>query len=236
MVSRTILTLQQTTSSLFCEYQLLDSREQRLTLFSRRAAIPVAIFAYIGVELLTTTAFEARDPKEMKFPASNVGWFSLVLYALSTGSFVANVSWQDQQLPKLFKQALVKPDSVIFPPFPDDWPQTHAAPLIALLRQNQRTLPAIVNGCLIYSGVSCANTALYVASRQLYGLARSIKVDRGSSRFARIFVSLSAVHPKWQTPWMSIFVSGLVLVWLPFIKLRTGNREYLEDVSPSVPS
>ena len=202
-------------------------------LLSDRAAIPLAIFAYIGVELLTTTAFEARDPKELRLPASNVGWFSLVLYALSTGSFVANVDWQDQQLPKLFNQALVMitdPSSDIAK-FEPDWPATHAVPLIALYRNGWRTWPSILNGCLIYSALSCANTALYVASRQLYGLTRSIEVNSKSSVFAKTLASISRVHPKWHTPWSAILISVIILVWLPFVKLKSGNDKFLNDVS-----
>src|SRR5436853_6500320 len=46
-------------------------------------AIPLATFAYIGVELLTTTAFEALDPDELRLPAANVGWFSTALYTIA---------------------------------------------------------------------------------------------------------------------------------------------------------
>jgi yeast amino acid transporter len=197
-------------------------------------AIPLATFAYIGVELLTTTAFEALDPDELRLPAANVGWVSTVLYTLATGCFVANISWQDQNLPQLFQQAL----TVITDPaaastltkFQPPAPETHAAPLIALYRVGYRFLPSFLNGCFIYSGLSCANTALYVASRQLYGMTRTITVDYDSSVIRRGLAWMSSVHYKTKAPWPAIAISGLLLCWLPFIRYRTGNDKYLQDV------
>lgn len=107
-------------------------------------AIPLATFAYIGVELLTTTAFEARYPKELRLPAANIGWFSTVLYTIATGSFVANLSWQDRNLPQLFQQAL---STIIDRAEADKLANfeapmvTRAAPLIALYRAGFRFLP-----------------------------------------------------------------------------------------------
>ncbi len=198
-------------------------------------AIPLATFAYIGVELLTTTAFEALDPDELRLPAANVGWFSTVLYALATGSFVANVFWKDQNLPALFQQTLATitdPQAKIrFDEFVYPQPETHAAPLIALHRVGYRFLPSFLNGCFIYSALSCANTALYVASRQLYGMTRTITVDNESGIIRRGLHWMSTVHPTAMAPWPAIAISGLLLCWLPFIKIHGGNDRYLQDVS-----
>lgn len=198
-------------------------------------AIPLATFAYIGVELLTTTAFEALDPDELRLPAANVGWFSTVLYTLATGSFVANISWQDQNLPKLFQQALTTitdPEAAIaFAKFADSAPETHASPLIALYRVGWRFLPSFLNGCFIYSALSCANTALYVASRQLYGMTRTITIDYDSGVIRRGLHWMSSVHYKAKTPWPAIAISGLLLCWLPFIRIHDGNDQFLQDVS-----
>jgi len=199
----------------------------------------VATFAYIGVELLTTTAFEARDPDELKLPARNIGWFSTILYVLATGTFVANTSWQDQNLPQLFQQALVtitQPPAADIAAFdPELYPQTHAAPLIALLRSGlgSRFLPGFLNVCFIYSALSCANTALFVASRQLYGLTQSITVEHRSNMFRRLLAWPGRVESRTKSPWIAIVVSVLFLYWLPFIKLRIVDKDeaiFLQDV------
>lgn len=176
----------------------------------------------------------------MKLPARNIGWFSTVLYILSTGTFVANVSWQDQNLPQLFQQALVSvsdPSSSNLAAFdPSNHPETHAAPLIAILRNGLAFpyLPAIVNACFIYSALSCANTALFVGSRQLYGLTQSITFDRRSNLFRRSFAWLGRVDARTNAPWAAIVVTALASYWLPFIRLRTLGDEKqfaLQDVS-----
>ena len=199
----------------------------------------MATFAYIGVELLTTTAFEARDPSEMKLPARNIGWFSTILYIVATGTFVANTSWQDQNLPQLFQQALVTitkpppPDLAVFA-LPQD-PQTHAAPLIALVRSGfgSKFLPGFLNGCFIYSALSCANTALFVASRQLYGLTQSISLEPNSPILVRLIAYPGGVEPRTQSPWRAVAVSAFLLYWLPFIRLRKFDERkefFLQDV------
>lgn len=198
-------------------------------------AIPIATFAYIGIELVTTTAFEALDPDELRLPAANVGWFSTVLYTLATGSFVANVSWQDQNLPKLFQQALTiitdADAATKFQEFFAPEPETHASPLIALLRTGFVFLPSFLNGCFMYSALSCANTALYVASRQLYGMTRTITVDSDSGFIRRGFHWMSSVHYRTKAPWPAIAISGLLLCWLPFLRIHDDDDEFLKDVS-----
>lgn len=199
------------------------------------AAIPLATFAYIGVELLTTTAFEARDPGELRLPAANVGWFSTVLYTFATGAFAANLSWKDQNLPKLFQQALTMitdPSDPSIAVFERPWPETHAAPLIAMYRVGYRFLPGFLNACFIYSAVSCANTALYVASRQLYGLTRTVSVDYDSGILRRSLAWMSSVHHRTRAPWPAIAISGLALSWLPFIRVRSDDK-FIQDVGGS---
>ena len=199
-------------------------------------SIPLATFAYIGVELISMTAFEALDPRELKLPARNIGWFMTVLYAIATGSFVANVSWQDQNLPRLFNQALVmvrNPDlEIILPNGPST--STGAAPLIALYRAGFRFLPSFLNGCFIYSAFSCANTALYVASRQLHGLTRSISVDANSNVLRKFLAWTSGVDHRTRSPWPALVISALALCWLPFIRLHHSNDLFLEDVQAAL--
>lgn len=150
------------------------------------------------------------------------------MYALATGSFVANVSWQDPQLPKLFQQALttITDPTIQFEPIR---PNVHAAPLIALLRLNFRFLPGFLNACFIYSALSCANTALYVASRQLYGLTRSISVDRNDNWLRRFCAWIGSVDHRTKSPWIALFISVLLTCWVPFI--RRHDALVLQEVS-----
>jgi len=184
---------------------------------------------------LTTTAFEAYDSGQLRWPARIVGPGSTILYALATGSFVANVSWKDQNLPELFQQALTvvtNPEAAErFAKFQYPAPDTSVAPVIALYRVGYRFLPSFINGCLIYSALSCANTALFVASRQLWGMARTVTADSQSNVFRQVARWLRGVHYSAKTPLPAILISGLWLSWLPLIRIHDGNSRYLKDVS-----
>ncbi|ETN39238.1 uncharacterized protein HMPREF1541_05461 [Cyphellophora europaea CBS 101466] len=152
-----------------------------------------------------------------------------MLYTFATGTFVANVSWQDQNLPQLFQQLLTPTDELEFQKFADG-PNTSAAPLIALIRAEYSIIPTVVNACFIYSALSCANTALFVASRQLYGLTRTITVEEDSNVVRRILAWMSTINHKTKTPWPAIAMSALFFCWLPFIRIRDTESEYLQDV------
>ena len=201
---------------------------------SNSICIPLVTFSYIGVELLTVTAFEARDPHELKQPARNIAWLTTVLYCISTGVIVANVSWQDQNLPELFQQALttISTGNKDLMAFSDEEPHTSAAPLIALRRLGLRFLPSFLNGCFIYSALSCANTALYVASRQLYGLTRSITVTSEANMLRRLLAWMSGVEHRTRSPWPALLVSVVTLYWLPFIRLHHDST-FLQKVGRS---
>lgn len=209
----------------------IPGRGSQLNAFNSMC-IPLVTFSYIGIELLTVAAFEARDPHELKQPARNIAWFTALLYCISTGLIIANVSWQDQNLPGLFQQALttISTGNKDLMAFGDDEPNTNAAPLIALHRLGFRFLPSFLNGCFIYSALSCANTALYVASRQLYGLTRSITVTSESNTLRRLLAWMSGVEYRTRSPWPALIVSVVTLYWLPFIRLHHDST-FLEKVS-----
>ncbi|KIX01308.1 uncharacterized protein Z518_09033 [Rhinocladiella mackenziei CBS 650.93] len=204
-------------------------------------ALPLATFAYIGVELLTVTAFEARDPHELKLPARNIAWFTVVLYCLTTGLIVSNISWKDQNLPGLFGQALTtltdaEERNKYMAAFPEL--KTNAAPIIVTIQYGFKFLPGFLNGCLIYSALSCANTALYVAARQLYGMTRSITVTGQSGPLRRFLAWTSGVEFRTRSPWPALIISVVVLYWLPFIRLHedTAFLQTFQDVIVNISS
>jgi yeast amino acid transporter len=60
-------------------------------IFEHSIAIPLAVFAYVGVELVTVTAFEAKNPADLRLPAKNIAYVVLIIYALTIGGISANV-------------------------------------------------------------------------------------------------------------------------------------------------
>jgi yeast amino acid transporter len=209
--------------SLFCSIRLFNA--------SGSIAIPIATFSYTGVEIVTVTAFEAAKPKELRMPAKNIAYFTLIFYVLNIGGFIANIEWFNQNLPQFFSQPLVSlqtPNLGHTPWFPQTGLRSSAAPIIATLQVGMKTLPAVLTGLLMYSGLSAANASLYVASRTLYGLTRDLAYD--DERFlVRMAAKLNVISPRTRVPLWSLLVSVLAFSsWLPFIKIHSGYTQ--EDV------
>jgi len=191
-------------------------------------SIPLAIFSYIGVELITVTAFEAANPSRLKGPAKHIAYIIVAIYLISIGGFVANIEWFNQNLPQFFGQALVSLDDPNLGHVPRKWPDSSrstAAPVIAVLQAGISALPGVLTGFLVYSGLSAANTALYVASRTLYGLTRDLS-QRDDSRIVRFFAKLNTVTPTTHIPVWALVVSWVIFSsWLPFVHLHSGYTQ-----------
>ncbi len=196
-----------------------------------RVSIPLAIFSYIGVELITVTAFEASRPGSLKGPAKYIAYIILAIYLISIGGFVANIEWFNQNLPQFFGQALVDsndPDFLGHTLFTWNHPSSRssAAPVVAILQVGVAALPGVLTGFLVYSGLSAANTALYVASRTLYGLTRDLN-QMDNSIIVRFFAKLNTVSPTTRIPVWSLVVSWLIFAgWLPFVHLKSGYTQH----------
>ncbi|KAG4442062.1 hypothetical protein IFR05_002456 [Cadophora sp. M221] len=206
-------------------------------------SIPLAIFSYIGVELVTVTAFEASDPSRLKGPTKHIAYIILAIYMISIGGFVANVEWFNQNLPHFFGQDLViinDTDSTLGHIPRSDWhnsSRSTAAPVIAVLEVGLETLPGVLTGFLVYSGLSTANTALYVASRTLYGLTRDLsQTDRNI--IVRFFAKLNTVSPTTRIPVWSLVTSCIIFSsWLPFVRFHSGyTKDEVQEVLVAVGS
>lgn len=141
-----------------------------------RIAISLAIFPYIGIELVTVTAFEAKDPAKLRWPTKNIAYFITIVYAVTVGGIAANVEWFDPHLPQHYSQSLVSTKSCDIDvlghcPLADPTRAngTNFAPIIAVLEAGMPYKPVatVLLASLVYSALSCANTNLYVASRTL---------------------------------------------------------------------
>jgi amino acid transporter len=203
-----------------------------------RVSIPLAIFSYIGVELITVTAFEASRPGSLKGPAKYIAYIVLAIYLISIGGFVANIEWINQNLPQFFGQALVDiNDTDLLGRSPFTWnhpsSRSYAAPVIAVLQVGIAALPGVLTGFLVYSGLSAANTALYVASRTLYGLTRDLN-QMDNNAFVRFFAKLNTVSPTTRIPVWALVVSWLIFAgWLPFVHLKSGYTQHEVRVLPT---
>jgi amino acid transporter len=166
----------------------------------------------------------------MQLPAKHIAYVVFFIYMISVGGFAANIEWFNQNLPQFEGQSLVnitdpnanlghvpRSDGILSQLY-----GTTAAPIIAVAEAGLNVLPGVLIGFLVYSGVSCANTALYVASRTLYGLTRNLRYN-SDSVFERFFANLNFVSGTTRVPSWAIGTSALVFAsWLPFVTLKSS--------------
>lgn len=109
----------------------------------------IAIFAFAGIEIIGTTAAEAKDPERNLPKAINqVPVRILFFYVLALGVIICVTPWNE-----------VKPDE---------------SPFVALfLLIGFGGAAGIVNAVVLSSATSSANSGLFASSRMAYGLAAS---------------------------------------------------------------
>ncbi|KAL9038649.1 MAG: hypothetical protein Q9180_003006 [Flavoplaca navasiana] len=64
-------------------------------------AIPVVVYGFMGVEVIAVTAFEARNPKALRFPAKWIAYFCFLLEFFLVLGEVLTVHWKDPALHQL---------------------------------------------------------------------------------------------------------------------------------------
>lgn len=174
--------------------------------------IPILTYGFLGVESITTTAFEAANRNALRFPSRYVAYLITTLYFLSAIGESHSVSWKDPSLPDL---GLRSTDQAAEPP------ESHAVIVLAAQAQGQRKWAAFFNGGMIFFCLSAANTALYISSRTLYGLTRSIGI-RPSKWYLKWLSIFGTTTPVSQVPGWALLVSAVAFCWLPFLHINQG--------------
>ena len=166
--------------------------------------------------MVAITAFEARDLQSLRIPSQTIAYFVVVIYLLlAIGEFL-NVKWVDTPLPAVYG---ISGTSV------ETTSRSHAVFIIAAVAAGYKRWPGLLNGFMIFSALSASNSSLYVASRALYGMTRTIS-PWGWASFLK---ELGSVWHKTGVPMWALFVSFVAFLWLPFLQLKRGYA--IEDVS-----
>ena len=162
------------------------------------------LYSFLGVEVVGVTAYEARDVGSLRIPANNIGYIIFALYLLAIVGELLTVSWLDGSLPQIYGAVHddVNPDV-----------RTRTIISIAALQANYPSISGLFNGCLLYSSLSAANTNLYIASRTLYGLARTPPF-----KHIPMVRALGSVWPQNAVPMFSLFFSAIAFMWLPVLQ------------------
>jgi amino acid transporter len=146
-------------------------------------SIPLAIYAFMGVEVVAITAYEAKSPRELKTLQGPSKWMPVIIsiiYIFSLLLVSLNVSWTDPMLPHLKSFSAPQGNQTTGPP-------GNSAFLIAMYNANAgRGLPVTFSVLLCIGILSTANMCLYVSSRTLYGLTRDLPRSRWLSHFGSL--------------------------------------------------
>ncbi|KAF2014650.1 hypothetical protein BU24DRAFT_433894 [Aaosphaeria arxii CBS 175.79] len=123
------------------------------------ASLINAVFAYLGTELVGVTVGEAQNPRKTIPRAIKLTFYRILFfYCLSVFFLGMLVPYND---PKLL-EANTKGTKASASPF-----------VVAIKNGNIPHLPGILNACILLFVFSAANSDLYIASRTIYGLAKS---------------------------------------------------------------
>lgn len=193
-------------------------------------SIPIVAYGYIGVEIVAVTALEAKNPQQsLKYPAKLIAWLTATMYFFCALGFYLNVRWTDPLLPSVPHR--IAHGSLTIAPSTNTT-QTNAIVVIAILNANKPDLPGFLNGCLIMAVLSAANTALYVASRTLFGLTRELDPH---NRYWGWVSKLSTTTHTRRVPAAALFASALAFCWVPLLHLtKSYTDQDLQEIMSGI--
>lgn len=123
-----------------------------------------ATFAYLGTELVGVTVSEAQNPRKTIPRAIRLTFYRILFFYILSVLFLGMlVPYNSPEL--LF--ANKKSNSAAASPF-----------VVAIKLAGIKSLPGILNACILLFVFSASNSDLYIASRTIYGLASEGKAPR----------------------------------------------------------
>ncbi|KAF2397984.1 amino acid permease Dip5 [Trichodelitschia bisporula] len=139
-----------------------------------------AVFAYLGTELVGVTAGEAQNPRKTIPRAIKLTFFRILFfYVLSVFLLGLIVPYNS---PDLIFANKVTTSSASASPF-----------VVAVKLAGIKSLPGILNACILLFVFSASNSDLYIGSRTLYGLASQGKAPAFLARTDRRGVPVYAL-------------------------------------------
>jgi amino acid transporter len=193
-------------------------------------SLSIASFAYVGVEITAASALEARVVKEkasvqprmigrtVKFSAVYISFFAAIIYVLAGVLVTLNMPWNHPKLPRMSW----------VPPNPEFETTTSAFVLAAELSAIP-DLASVINVFLMFTALSSANTNLYVASRTLFSLTRSLNGGPGQPWYTRCLAYFGKTNNR-KVP-LRALVASCIFLWVPFVALAEHNDTALETLS-----
>ena len=120
--------------------------------------VPTIVLGFLGVESTAVATFEAKTHSDIVYPALFAHWVVYFMYFFLTTAIVVSVSWKQDGLPDIFgnTRAIENRDA---PAFNSTAGRSKSVTVMAI-QVLSGPLAGFVNGCLIFSVLSAANTAI----------------------------------------------------------------------------
>jgi amino acid transporter len=121
------------------------------------ASLVNAVFAYLGTELIGVTVGEAQNPRKTIPRAIKLTFYRILFFYCLAVFFLGMLVPYDSKQLAFANQATTKASASPF--------------VVAIKIAGIKTLPGLLNACILLFTFSASNSDLYIASRTLYGLA-----------------------------------------------------------------
>lgn len=211
-------------------------------------ALPLVAWTFGGVESTTMAAFEAKTVDDIALASRSIHWILIGLHFFYILGMMFTVPWNSSDVTSFhpwldITKASADPGSGLFNTFnpADECNKSTVAVVKAICNIGRndggppnadvRGLANFVNVVILYSVLSCGNSALYIASRTLYGLASSERVKR-KGLTNPLILYLGSTSPGTGVPFYSVVFSWLIFCWVPFLGFAwNGDWEILASVS-----
>ncbi|KAL2812739.1 amino acid permease-domain-containing protein [Aspergillus granulosus] len=208
--------------------------------------LSVAIYAYMGVEIVAASALEsapskrrardtgdggesqfAQSPNDsligntVKFSAKYLSLLATVSYSLSGLLVSFNIPWHHCHLPRL--SWINTTTNLDCGSTSTSTPANTTSAIVAIAVESQIThLADIFNVFLVFTCLTCASTNLYVASRVLFGLTSRLDGGKGQPWHLRLLAWFGRTN-RYRVPLRAMIFSAASFIWVPFLQLRDGT-------------
>ena len=176
---------------------------------------------------MAATALEARSRDSgptptrspanstIKLSATQLPFIAAVIYFISATLVTSNVPWNNSELPRLGWLAAPTPSCA------NNKDATNSAFVIAAKLSGIPRLGSALTVFLMFTAITAANTALYVASRTLFSLTRRLEVDSRDPHWKKFLASFGKTNHR-RVP-MKAVCASCFFCWIPFLYLASDN-------------
>jgi amino acid transporter len=190
--------------------------------------IPILTYGFIRVKVESITAFEAKNKSLLRNPARFAAYSILGLHILCFFLEVIVVPWSNKHLPSLQRRTATQDY------LKDPWPSRQGFYAVVAIAARQYCLISagwFFNACIIYFCLSASNTALYIASRTIFGLIREIHQFENPRWYLMVFSYLGVTTSFTQVPHWALLISAIAFCWLPALQYTSSDVRLLWDSS-----